>query len=57
MRVITAIKADFEKARGVGYGAAGNQTSDLNEIMKSDAISREEAFILGKPRVERLFVK
>ena len=56
MRVISAIKADFEKARGAGYGAAGDQTTDLNEIMKKEAISREEAFILGKPRVEELFV-
>jgi hypothetical protein len=59
MRVITAIKADFEKARAVGYGAvaAGDQASDLNAIMQSEAISREEALILGKPRVEQLFVK
>jgi hypothetical protein len=57
LRVISAIKADFEKARGAGYGAAGDQTADLNQIMQTDAISREEALILGRPRVEQLFVQ
>jgi hypothetical protein len=57
IRVINAIKSDFEKARGNRYGAAGDQTPDLNEIMQTDAISREEALILGKPPVEQLFVK
>jgi hypothetical protein len=59
LRVISAIKADFEKARGVGYGAvaAGDQASDLNAMMHSDAISREEALILGRPPVEQLFVR
>jgi hypothetical protein len=59
MRVISAVKADFEKARGVGYGAvaAGDQASDLNAIMQSEAMSREEALILGRPRVEQLFVR
>ncbi|HEX4966021.1 MAG TPA: hypothetical protein VF173_34745 [Thermoanaerobaculia bacterium] len=57
MRVISAIKADFEKARGIGYGAAGAQQTDLNEIIRNGAISREESLLLGKPQVERLFVK
>ena len=57
MRVINAIKSDFERARSIGYGAAGDQTSDLNEIMETNAMSREEALILGKPPVEELFVR
>ncbi len=57
MRIISAIKADFEKARKVGYGAAGAQKMDLNEIIRNDAISREESLLMGKPQVERLFVK
>jgi hypothetical protein len=57
VRVISAIKADFEKARGAGFGAAGAQAADLNEIMQTDAISREEAIIRGTPRVEDLLVK
>ncbi len=39
MRVITAIKADFEQARQGRYGAAGAQEANLDAIIQT-GISR-----------------
>jgi hypothetical protein len=57
VRIIAAIKADFEKARGAGYGAVGVEAADLNVIMLDNAMSREEAFVQGMPAIEQLFVR
>jgi hypothetical protein len=60
MRVISAIKADFEVASRIGYGAAAGlagAATDLNEVMATHAISREEALLRGKPPVEQLFAR
>lgn len=56
MRVITAIKADFEQARHGRYGAGGAQESDLDAIVQT-GISREESILGGKPAVEDLLIE
>jgi hypothetical protein len=57
MRVITAIKVDFEQARRDRYLLSGGQGRvDLDAIVQT-GISREESILGGKPAVEDLLIE